>query len=207
MGNKTSGLRALPLFFLAACRVFAQRETQEPVDICVHGDIRHAAECALQIVSTRTGERVLQDFQVRVTRRNNKRPVGAGLLVRAHIQPSNTNAGATFGRATRITELELRTDENGMVHVNGLVANEGVGSYYLVLEINDVQQGVRYEGSTSVQLINVKPPPFWLFSPKTPWIIGGGIVGLIGICYAVPSCRPGGGPAATVTFGPGRVGP
>jgi hypothetical protein len=187
-------------FLLAAtAQVGPRKPREEPVDIQV------VISGGLQTVSVRTGERVIQDMQVRVTRRNNRRPVAA-LLLTAHTPDSGPSA--TFGRGGS-HEAEYTTDENGEVRIQGLLSNAATGSYELVITVDFFgPDGVHYTGSQAVELKNVGGGmPGWV---KYAAIAGAGGVAA---CFAGP-CRPKStpsqptppaGPDATITFGAARV--
>ncbi|MBL8292276.1 MAG: hypothetical protein JNN08_10595 [Bryobacterales bacterium] len=154
----------------------------------------------------RVGERFVQDFQVRVTRRNNRRPVAAGLLVRARTPRSGPTA--TFGRGN-VHEAEFRTDANGQVTISGLLANSIAGPFQLELEIDFTDQtGVRWFGREAFELRNLKGGGWGL--PKKiaviSAVVGGGA---LAACFAGP-CRSDGRidpPSGVVSFGSPRVGP
>jgi hypothetical protein len=189
----------LLLAFCAAPNILSQRRL--PISREEAVEIESILKAGQRTVSTRTGERVLQEWQLRVTRRNNRRPVGAGILVKARTPSSGPSA--TFGRAGP-HYAEYRTNEKGEVAIRDLVANTIVGSYELLFEIDFVDSdGVRYVGAATVIMQNLKGGwPGWV---KYLAIAGGGAGG---VCFAGGWCRPGGGgPDATITFGTGRVGP
>ncbi|MGA7237767.1 MAG: hypothetical protein WBY44_18920 [Bryobacteraceae bacterium] len=190
----------LVLCYLVAVPVSAQRgpqvQREEPLDIQV------VIGNGLQTISTRTGERVIQDMQVRVTRRNNRRPVAAGLLIKA--RTPSTGPSATFGR-TNSHEGEFRTDANGEFIISGLLTNGIAGSYHLeiMVDITDSDR-IHYSGRETIEMKNIKGGvPGWVKYAAIAAAAAGGV----GACFAGP-CRPGNStPAATtVSFGPAQVG-
>lgn len=193
------------LCYLAAAPAPAQRAPRalpyEPVDIEV--EIGNG----LRTLSTRTGERVIQNMQVRVRRRNNRRPVAAALLVKA--RTPSAGPSATFGR-TDSHEAEFRTDANGEFQIEGLVTNGIAGSYQLelIVDFTGADQ-IHYSGQETVAMKNIK-------GGVPGWVKYAAIAAAAGVagCFAGP-CKPGGGspggssppPPTTISFGSATVGP
>ena len=194
--------RGLPMVLSYLLAASAQVGPRLPREEAV--DIQVVISGGLQTVSVRTGERVVQDMQVRVTRRNNRRPVAA-LLLKA--RTPDTGPSATFGRGGS-NEAEYRTDENGEVRIEGLLANAASGGYQLVITVDYFgPDGVHYTGNKVVELKNVGGGvPGWV---KYVAIAGaGGVAACIaGPCRpkSPPSQPPPAGPDATITFGGARV--
>ena len=165
---------------------------EEPVDLDV------AIANALQTVSARTGERVVQDMEVRVTRRNNRRPVAAGLLVR--VRTPGSGPSATFGRSGS-NVAEFTTDAEGKVHIQGLLTNQTPGKYRIDIEVDSTDaDGTHYSGNTSVNAKNVKGgTPGWV--KYAAIAAGAGVIA----CVAGPCRSNNSGPNATIGFGPARV--
>jgi hypothetical protein len=161
-------------------------------------DLEVAIAGGLQTISVRTGERVIQDMQVRVRRRNNRRPVAAGLLVRVHTP--DTGPSATFGRGGSHTE-DYTTDANGEFVIRGLLANGIAGSYRIEITMDvTAPDGTHYSGNKGIDVKNIK-------SGMPGWVKYAAIAGAGGIvaCVAGP-CRSGhSGPDATITYGPTNV--
>jgi hypothetical protein len=131
-------------------------------------------------------------MQFRVTRRNNRRPVAAGLLIKAWTPSSGPSA--TFGR-TGSHEAEYRTDANGEFTVQGLLTNDIAGSYELKLTVDFTDSaGTHYVGNGTVTLKNVKGGfPGWVKYAAL------GAAGGVAICAGAGPCRPGSGPT-TISF-------
>jgi hypothetical protein len=188
------------LCYLAVAPAPAQRGPQalpyEPLDLeVVIGN-------GLRTVSTRTGEHVIQDMQVKVRRRNNRRPVAAGLLVKARTPSSGPSA--TFGR-TDSHEAEFKTDANGELKIEGLVSNGIAGAYQLELIVDFTDSDrIHYSGQETIAMKNVKGGvPGWVKYAAIA-AAAGGLAG----CFAGP-CKPGGSgppPATTIAFGSATVG-
>ena len=183
-----------PLLFLVLASLLPAQTPvrEEAVDLDV------AIANALHTVSARTGERMVQDMEVRVTRRNNKRPVAAGWLVR--VRTPGTGPSATFGRSGS-NVAEFTTDAEGKVHIQGLLSNQTPGKYQIDIEVDYTDaDGTHYSGKTSVSAKNVKSgTPGWV---KYAAIAAG--AGAIA-CVAGP-CRSGNsGANATIAFGPATV--
>jgi hypothetical protein len=188
------------LCYLVAFPAPAQRGPQVPREEPL--DIQVVIANGLQTVSTRTGERVIQDMQVRVRRRNNRRPVAAGLLIKA--RTPSTGPSATFGR-TNSHEAEFRTDANGEFIISGLLTNGIAGSYQLEIMVDFTDSDrIHYSGRETIEMKNIKGGvPGWVKYAAIAAVAAGGV----GACFAGP-CRPGNGTPAptTVSFGPALVG-
>jgi hypothetical protein len=172
----------------------ARRVREEPVDLDV------AIASGLQTISVRTGERVIQDMQVRVRRRNNRRPVAAGLLAKVHTPDSGPSA--TFGRGGSHTE-DYTTDANGEFVIRGLLANSTAGAYQIQITMDvNAPDGTHYIGSTAIAVKNIKGGmPGWV-----KYVAIAGAAGIAaGACLAA-SCGSGSsGPDATITYGATNV--
>jgi hypothetical protein len=170
-------------------------------------DIQVLIEAGFTSLSARTGERIVQDVQVTVKRRNNRRPVGAGLLVR--VRTPDSGPSATFGRGGS-HETGYTTDENGEFHIQRLLANQIAGTYTLEITVDYTgPDRAHYIGSRSIEMKNFKAGvPGWV---KYVAIAGaGGIAAcLSGACRPHdsnqnPNPNPP-GPNATISFGSARV--
>jgi hypothetical protein len=181
---------ALAILYLVAAGALGQQGPQVSKEELV--DIQKVIRTGLRTVSTRSGERIVQDMQFRVTRRNNRRPVAAAFLIKAWT-PS-TGPSATFGR-NGSHEAEYRTDANGEFTVQGLLTNDIAGSYELKIAVDFIDSdGTHYVGRAMVPLKNVKGGiPGWVK------YVAIGAAGGVAICAGAGPCRPGGGPT-TISF-------
>ena len=179
-------------FFLGAAAL-----AQQPLPLR-EGSLDMVINRGLGRVSVRTGERIVQDPEVRVIRRNNRRPVAAGLLVR--VRTPESGPSATFGRGN-LHVAEYRTDDNGDFVIRDLVANAIKGSYELEITVDWTgADGTHYSGFKTLAIKNVG-------GGLPGWVKYGGLASAAGaVAYFAGPWRPGGGPDATISYGQGRVG-
>ncbi|MEX2261806.1 MAG: hypothetical protein WD696_07630 [Bryobacteraceae bacterium] len=198
MGTRRRVLAWLSVAVLIGAELPAQRTV--PVKQIEEVDI-DPVKLALATYKGRPGERILQDAQFRVTRRNRRQPAAA-VLVRART-PGSGPSGTIV--ETGKNEAQFWTNDNGEFTMRGVVANEARGAYELILEVDFVDpSGTRYVGNRSFEIRNAA------FPSKTLWILGGAAAAGLGAYFGTRNGDAGNGggqlPPPVIGFGPGRVG-